>query len=475
MTDTGTVSSGKARKQQKDPTYAEVLHAKAQDGKPAVLRFKGGLFLWVTPNGTKSWRCRFQPKGGKETTHVLGRFPEMSIRDAQAAREAIRQTVRKGGNPKAEMQALVEARQEAEGNTLRTVAARWAERAAIKTEWTKAFDAGMKSRLERFVFPKLGNLPVAQITMDQVEALIFDIHTKPKHRGRVGMPATAACIRQYLGRIFDYALRHKLVPFNPVAQVATDLPTHNASKRRHQPHVRGIEQAREVLAAVEARRGTPPHYWRAASPYSLLCHRFIALTGVRKLEALEATWDELDLDRGLWTIPAARMKGKAAAKADEDRNHVVALSPQALEVIAAARRIRRNGLVFPSPYAGKAKGNRSTLNELMTVALKDAGLGPVHTLHGWRHTFATVMAEANFRDRPVIDGMLAHKPIGASHVAHVYDHSELIEDRRRVASAWADMLLVGAPTALALIGLEPVELEPAAPGSNVVQLPRRAA
>jgi hypothetical protein len=71
--------------------------------------------------------------------------------------------------------------------------------------------------------------------------------------------------------------------------------------------------------------------------------------------------------------------------------------------------------------------------------------------------------------------MLAHKPIGASHTALVYDHSELIEDRRRVACAWADMLMQGAPSALALIGLEPVAVKPVATTGNVVRLPRRVA
>lgn len=448
MTDTTTIPH--------TATFAEAKAAKATD-KPVVLRFGQGLILWVTPNGTKSWRCKYMPKGAKQTTVVLGRFPDMSIRDAHAARAAIREQVRHGSNPKAIQREAVSARLTSEANTLRAVGELWAERARVKTEWTEGHDRAMRSRLDRFVYPKLGDLPVAAVTMEQVEALIFEVYRRS--------PSTATCIKQYLGRIFDYALRHRMVPFNPVTQVAVDLPTHSAGKREHNAHVRSIEQARAVLAAMEANHAAGS---RAPSPYTMLCHRFIALTAARKMEAVQAQWHEVDFERGIWTVPAERMKGKAGQR----RAHIVALSPQALDVLRTAHALKRSAFIFPSPYAARTQLDRSALNELMQATLSRAGLGTVHTIHGWRHTFVTIMAEANFRDRPVIDAMLGHKPIGASHAAMVYDHAELIEERRRVACAWADQLLQDALPARVLVGLDPVEAVP----SNVVpMLPRRAA
>lgn len=458
MSDAATVSSAAPRKQ-RHATFAQAMAAKASGGKPRALRFGDGLFLWITPTGTKSWRCKYQPKGGTETTVVLGRFPEMSIKDAQVARAAIREQVRQGANPKSIRREVVTTRLAGEANTLHAVAELWAERARIKTQWTDDHDAAMRSRLARFVYPKLGKLPVADVTMENIEGLIFDLHRRT--------PATATCVKQYLNGIFGYALRHRLVPFNPVTQVAVDLPTYSADMREHRTHVRNMDQARAVLAAMEAECSGR----RAPSPYTLLCHRFIALTAVRKLEAIGAQWHEVDLERGLWTIPAERMKGKAGKR----RAHIVALSPQALDVLAAARALTRNEFIFPSMYAGKRQAARSVLNVMMAAALARAGLGPIHTVHGWRHTFATLMVEANFRDKPVVDAMLAHKPIGVSHAAMVYDHAELIEDRRRVACAWADMLMQGAPTARALIGLEAAAVQEAATPSNVVRLPQRGA
>jgi integrase len=443
---------------QRHATFAEAKAAKAT-GKPIALRFGEGLFLWVTPNGTKSWRCKYQPRGGAETTVVLGRFPEMSIVDAQVARAAIREQVRQGSNPKSIRREVVTSRLAGEANTLRAIAELWAERARIRTEWTDDHDAAMRSRLARFVYPKLGDLPVADVTMENVEALIFALYRRA--------PATATCVKQYLGGIFDYALRHRMVPFNPVTQVAVDLPTHSAERREHRAHVRSMDQARAVLAAMEADASGR----RAPSPYTLLCHRFIALTAVRKLEAIGAQWREIDRERGIWTIPAERMKGKAGKR----RAHIVALSPQALDVLAAARALTRNEFIFPSMYAGKRQAARSVLNVMMASSLARAGLGPIHTVHGWRHTFATLMVEANFRDKPVVDAMLAHKPVGVSHAAMVYDHAELIEERRRVACAWADMLMQGAPAARALIGLEAEAVQEAVTPSNVVRLPQRGA
>jgi integrase len=444
---------------QRYATFAEAKAAKATNGKSLFLRFGEGLVLRVTPNGVKSWRAKYKAIGGKETTVVLGRFPEMSISDARLARAAIRQQVRQGHNPKAVLRETVETRLTGEANTLRAVAELWAERARIRTRWTDDHDAAMRSRLARFVYPKLGNLPVADVTMEQVEGLIFNLHRRT--------PATATCVKQYLNGIFGYALRHRMVPFNPVTQVAADLPTYSADKREHRMHVRNMDQARAVLAAMEAECSGR----RAPSPYTLLCHRFIALTAVRKLEAIGAQWNEVDLEHGLWTIPADRMKGKAGKR----RAHIVALSPQALDVLAAARALTRNEFIFPSMYAGKRQAARSVLNVMMAAALARAGLGPIHTVHGWRHSFATLMVEANFRDKPVVDAILAHKPLGVSHTAMVYDHAELIEERRRVACAWADMLMQGAPTARALIGLEPVPAKAVATTANVVRLPRRVA
>jgi integrase len=217
-----------------------------------------------------------------------------------------------------------------------------------------------------------------------------------------------------------------------------------------------IEAARAVLAAVEAES--------RAYPSLLLAHRLIALTGVRKREATEAQWREIDLAAATWTIPAERMKSR--------RVFVVTLAPQAVEVLRAARRLAPSGcpLVFPATDKRIEPLDDSTMNEHMKRALVRAEIPDrAHVPHGWRSTLFTVMKAADHTLAPILSLMLDHLPDHASKADRNYDSATLLPERRAASCAWADLLMVGAPSAFALVGLQ-VE----AAGDNVIPL-RRAA
>jgi len=268
-------------------------------------------------------------------------------------------------------------------------------------------------------------------------------------------PATCVSMRQALSGMFDYAMRrlpHLGIAFNPVRQVLPDLlQRKQMDVRKPTRFCATVEQARAALAAIEARH-------RSWSPWMLLGHRFIALTAVRKTEAFNATWDEFDLAEGLWVIPPARMKMRLA--------HEVVLAPQAVEVLHAAHAIRRSKYVFPAPLKN-APMHRSDLNATMARAFTYyvADVVPISP-HGWRRTFSTIMNERDFRDRVLIDRMLAHRAF--EKVEQAYNKAQYLAERRRIASLWADLLLAGAPSAAALIGLEPER-------SNIVALRRAVA
>jgi integrase-like protein len=140
-----------------------------------------------------------------------------------------------------------------------------------------------------------------------------------------------------------------------------------------------------------------------------------------------------------------------------------------------ARRLSQDELVFPGR---KGTADRSGINEIMTTALRRAGLGPVMVPHGWRATFSTIMNEVDPASFRVIDVMLAHSAFRSSvedrdaakgSVEGHYNHATFEGARHRIACLWADMLLDGAPTPSALVGLEGTHA-----GSNVVPL-RKAA
>jgi integrase len=425
------------------PTFLDAKNAKAE-GKPRRLSFGAGLYLWITPAGTKSWRCNYSRDGNQVA--VLGHFPEMAIVDAKAAKDAIRTCVREGGDPRALRHAAKVERRQTDGTTIESVGRQWVRFGS--DAWTPRYRVEVERRLARYVYPKIGAIPVSMVGREQLLDLV---HATKGHSW-----AQAVHVRQHLSAIFDFALADPAtaLAFNPIQRNAKYLPTRKTARKPEAPRafVRTIEDARKVLAAVEARIAG---YRRQPLPASLLAHRLIALTAVRKMEAVEAQWSEVDLDAAIWTIPAARMKGKRGDK----RDHVVILAPQALDVLRTARRLAPIGssLVFPARLSARSSPlEDSTLNELLKDRLALIGMTGRHTVHGWRSSFSTICNEADEgASRAVTDSMLAHKLKGESHVEGRYMHAQWLAARRRIACAWADMLLAGAPSAAVLVGLEP--------------------
>jgi integrase len=430
--------------------------AKGSDIKTAKpgarLRFGGGLYLLVSP-AARSWQVHYHV-AGKHQAVIVGRWPELGVEQAKEARDKIRQTVRAGGDPAIERAERRIERRGAEAATVRAVGERWIATASVARGWTPNYLHHTKLRLKNHIYPALGDRPIGRVRTFEIEALIVGLvknyRSQTEH------------VRQNLQSIFDYAVRHDLgVTVNPVRKIAEDLPRRIQSEEANRANVESIEDARAVLAAVETYN---------SGPFAKLAHRLIALTAVRKLEGLEAQWSEIvDGPDGMtWTIPAERMKGRRGKR----REHVIPLSPQAADVFRAARELARvSGVKSPFVFPGRGmRGNlaRNTPNFLLAYALAGSDLAGRHTVHGWRSTFYTVLKEADYDER-LIDAMLAHQPARPSQVAQHYDRSRLIRngahlqpliDRRRLATAWADLLLAGAPSPFALAGLT----------SNVVRL-----
>jgi integrase len=395
----------------------------------------------------------------------------MTPKEARTARL----DVRTAENPARERRLAKATALIAQAQTLRALGEAWLQARADNRHWSDKHRREVERRLARYVWPRLGDQPIAEITTAELEVCIrrIDSPHEPKHdhgkfwRGRPRLEATRVirpamqkpAPKQHLSRTayrvkdhlrLIYAFAERRVPAlqdrrNPIERLAQDLPS--VVPTEHHAAARTIEAARDVLRAVEARAET-------LAPLGVLAHRFIALTAVRKEEALDARWTEFDLESALWVIPAERMKMK--------QQHTVPLSRQAVELLRVARQLSRGELVFAS--ASGRVGAR-TLNNLMTVGQKRKGLGCAMVPHGWRTTFSTLMNEVQHGDqRDAIEAALAHAVPG---VRGVYMQSLFLERRRPLMQAWADMLLPEtAPTAAELVGVDAA--------TNVVTLARVA-
>ena len=178
-------------------------------------------------------------------------------------------------------------------------------------------------------------------------------------------------------------------------------------------HQRALPHA-EVGAALAAVRRT------GAAPAAKLAFEFMVLTAVRSGEARHAAWDEIDLDRAVWTIPAARMKA--------GREHRVPLSPRALDVLREAATLRRGELVFPAPSTGRP---------LWVVALcnvaRAAGVDAVP--HGFRSSFRDWAAECTDAPHEVCELALAH--VNGNRVEAADRRTDLFDRRRILMTDWA--------------------------------------
>lgn len=215
--------------------------------------------------------------------------------------------------------------------------------------------------LAKHVVPHVGHLPVTEIEAADVLAVLEPLWTTKRE--------TARRVRQRIGAVMDWAVTHGHRTDNPAgAALNAALPRGGRPVRHH----KALPYA-EVAGAMATVKGTK--CW----PATALCFHFLVLTATRSGEARLATWDEVDSEAALWTIPAERMK--------MGREHKVPLSPQALAVLEEARTFRgRDNLVFPSP-------NRKPLSErTLPNILKRQDVEAVP--HGFRSSFRDWGADA---------------------------------------------------------------------------------
>lgn len=371
-----------------------------------------GLYLQIEPTGGKLWRYRYR-FGGREKMISLGKYPQVSLAEARRARDGARSILDQGKDPSVE-KALVRAASLAEaGDTFEVVARDWFERRS--PSWVPRHASICLRSLEGDVFPSLGRLPIRAITAPIVLKLIREIE------GR-GALDVAKRVRQRISAVFVHGIATGRCEADPAAIITSALA---APQKKKRAAVTTIEDAREVLAAVER---VP------AQAISLLAHRLLALTAARPGEVLGARWAEfegLDGPEPVWRIPAGRMKMRA--------EHIIPLPPQAIEVLRVLHPLSgRTDFLFPNARRVTAPANIT----LLAAILLRAECRGRHMPHGWRAAFSTIMNEHFPEDRAVIDLMLAHAP--RNQVEAAYNRAAHRARRRELARIWADLLLQGA-------------------------------
>ncbi|WP_299721021.1 site-specific integrase [Tardiphaga sp.] len=367
----------------------------------------GGLVLQVAKGGSRSWIFRYRFLG-KIRCMGLGPVSDVGLSEARNLAATCRQQLRAGEDPIAAKAAkTAAARLElARVVTFDTVAAAYVE--AHRTGWRGGKSCEQwTNTLAAHVSPVFGSLPVGVIDTSLVIRALEPIWSKT--------PTTAGRIRGRIEAILEFAkARGNRDGENPARWrghlenlFAANGP---AAAKQHHAAMQYVEVG-DLLGKLSKRDESP------AAALS-----FLVLTACRSGEAIGARWDEIDQERKMWTVPAARMKA--------GREHRVPLSGAAIDVLDRMRALRQGDFIFPG-----LKPNTPCVASGMTKLLRNGLKIEFATIHGFRSTFRDWAAEQTNTPPEIADAALAH--VVQNKTSAAYLRSDLFDKRRFLMDEWA--------------------------------------
>lgn len=362
-----------------------------------------GLYLYVTATGARSWRYDYR-HGGKRYTLTLGKYPDVPLAEARTRLRDARATLAAGNNPHLERKKEKILKRESVANTFSAIADEWFK--SKKENRSKVWQESNGLYLRRDINPQIGNLPINDISGHLILSMIKKVAKKSGVK-------TAERVRQTAGQVFEYAIRQLKSTNNPARALTQWVEIPPAEHRRPL-------SPKEIPAFMDK----VARY--AGLPATKLAVQLLLLTFVRKNEVIQATWDEVDLDNGMWIIPKERMKMQ--------RPHIVPLSRQAVVLLNTLKPLSFGSkFLFPGNSSIDKSMNGTTIN----VMFQKMGYGGSFTPHGLRSTASTILNEHGF-GRDAIERQLAHTE--RDEIRAAYNHADYLPERKRMMQTWADYL-----------------------------------
>lgn len=384
------------------------LNARTVDtSKPREKAYKlsdgGGLYLLVNTNGARYWRMKYRV-AGKEKLLAIGVYPDVSLAEARMKRDEAKKILASGGDPGEVKQAEKQARIEAVNNNFEALAIEWHEHK--RPGWSKGYADDIYEYLRKDVFPYIGKRAVAEIKPAEMLAVL----KKMEQRGVLDKLKKT---RQACRQIFTFAVITGRAENNPVVDLAGALKSPN---QKHFPHLLA-DQLGGFLRVLNDYPG---------SIVTRNATKLLMLTGTRTIELRAAEWAEIDLDKGIWQIPAIRMKMR--------RPHVVPLSTQAKALFGEIHQITGRGrFVFPGRNDAGKTMSEASINQV----IKRIGYDGKATGHGFRHTMSTILHEQGF-NTAWVEAQLAHADKNS--IRGTYNHAQYLDGRREMLQWYADFM-----------------------------------
>ncbi len=384
-------------------TDREIREAKPKD-KKYFLFDDGNLRLLVRPSGKKVWQLPYK-FDGKNNIFTIGEYgtesPKIGSAQARTIRNEIKESLKDGINPNQNKKSKRQRNITTSKNTFRLIAEDWYTR----QNWTDKHAKNIKSRLEKDVFPVIGDISIKEISAAHIVKILQDIESR-------GSITVAQRINQYCVEIFEYAISSSLCSENPALGRARILGQHTQQNRKHIKDKELPDFLNNLYSYDELN-------------LTALSIKLLLLTLQRPGEVRQARWEEFDLKAKLWHIPQERMKMR--------REHLVPLSTQAIEILKTIQNISRNyEVLFPGAISTKRPMSDVSMIKMMKK-FSDGKMTP----HGVRHLGSTILNENGFQG-DWVERQLSH--IEENKIRGTYNKAEYLTQRTTMMQWWADYL-----------------------------------
>lgn len=379
------------------------IKVKQAPAKEKRYRLGDGNNLWleISPKGKKTWRVRYV-LDGKEFDRKIGTYPAMSLKEARAARD-------EPANNEPDALPLVDLPTDDQTKTFEEAAREW-HTSRINT-LDPTYSATVLRRLESYIFPHVGSLPINSITPRMILSPLKMVQQK-------GALDTAIRIKSTCSLIFRYAGAHGWCTTDPTVMIAGAL---EVPPKRNLPSITDPKEIGGLLRAIETYTG---------SITIRLALQLAPYVFVRPGELRRAEWTEFHLSAAVWNIPAEKMKMK--------RKHIVPLSRQAVKILEMLRLYTGNERYLFPARMGKVTDKPMSENTI-NGALRRLGYDTTTDIcgHGFRSMASTLLNEAGWSS-DAIERQLAH--VEGNKVRAAYNYAQYLPERTRMMQAWADYL-----------------------------------
>ncbi|WP_429931481.1 tyrosine-type recombinase/integrase [Agrobacterium vitis] len=380
------------------------LKALKPTGKPTKHSDGGGLHVLLTVQGSKLWRLSYR-FDGKQKTMALGAYPAVSLAEARRQRDSVKVLLAKGVDPSQHSKLERITRLASNAVTFKAVSEEYL--AKIAREGKADTTQNKKQWLLSLAMPDIGARPVSEITAAEILVPLRRIEAKGNYE-------TARRVRSTIGQIFRYAIATARTDNDPTFGLKGALTAPTVS---HRAAITNKKPFGGLLRAIWAYEGMPE---------TRMALQLMALIYPRPGELRRATWGEIDFEKAIWTIPAARMKMR--------REHRKPLPAQAIAILEDLRNFTGDGnYLFPAVTSRIRTMSENTMNS----ALRRMGFTREEaTSHGFRASASSLLNESGKWSPDAIEAELAH--VGADEVRKAYHRALYWEERVKMAEWWAN-------------------------------------